>query len=525
VSTYPESLDAAVNSAADAARASIAAAGLVGSPAGTAIDAYVSGGGSVVARKSTLPLNALEYGATGDGSTDDTAALQAWLDAAVSTRRAAYLPRGRYKITASLTVSLTDATKWQGGVRIYGDGSGFAADGTYSGSVLEPTNAVTDAALVVTGVANTDNSNKGMVDGLTVQDLGIRGVSGGTNGHGIRVKYLTNATFRNLKIAYCQSGIKIERQANGATYGYANSIQIENLHAVVNRGYGIEAADAGAICGMTVRASNFGTNTLGGIKIASAPATLQGNIYTGNVGPALLIVAPTGASQATGPTMVGEHFETNSTEATSDYSTSSAQVVIESAQCPRFLGCNWLGGNGAHDIKAGHTAGTVTGLTMVGGSHTGKLANTYQTVLVAGANLLRSNVQDIEAYNYRGSSSRSTAAQMFWSTSGATTYAHLAQGQVINGALTASNGVATVIADGTALPLGAHAYFEISSQGGSVYAYGMIRRSHDGASVVVQQVAASADCSLSVVSGSPRVTQTNTSSLLMYWSLHIVRTL
>lgn len=469
------------------------------------------------------PLNALQYGAKGDGAADDTAALQALLDAAVSTRRAAYIPRGRYKITASLTVSLTDATRWQGGIRIYGDGSGFAQDGSYSGSVLEPTNAVTDAALVITGVANADNSNKGQVDGLTVSELGIRGVAGGTNGSAIRLKYLTNATLRNLKAAYCKSGIKIERQANGATFGYANSLQIENLHAVANREWGIDAADAGAICGMTVRASNFGSNGLGGIKIAPAPATLEGNIYTGNVGPALLIVAPTGASQATGPTMVGEHFETNSTETTSDYAASSAQVVIESAQCPRFIGCNWLGGNGSNDIKAGHVS-DVTGLTMIGGSHTGKLANAAQAVLVAGPNLYRCNIQDTEAFNYAGSSARATSAQMFKSTTtGAWTYAHLGRGQVITGALSASTGVATVALEGQMLPLGAHGYFEVSSQGGTIYAYGMVRRSHDGNSVVVQPIVSSADCSLSIVSGSLRVTQTNSASVQMFWSMHLVR--
>lgn len=49
------------------------------------------------------PYNAKRYGATGDGSTDDTAALQSWLTA--SAGQAATIPSGTYKITARLNAS------------------------------------------------------------------------------------------------------------------------------------------------------------------------------------------------------------------------------------------------------------------------------------------------------------------------------------------------------------------------------------------------------------------------------------
>ena len=44
--------------------------------------------------------NVLDYGATGDGVTDDTAALQAALD----TNSVAYLPAGKYRITSELII-------------------------------------------------------------------------------------------------------------------------------------------------------------------------------------------------------------------------------------------------------------------------------------------------------------------------------------------------------------------------------------------------------------------------------------
>ncbi|NJO12281.1 MAG: hypothetical protein HC872_01085 [Gammaproteobacteria bacterium] len=50
---------------------------------------------------SSYPINACSYGATGNDMTDDTAALQSWLNA--SAGRTAYLPKGTYRITSQLT--------------------------------------------------------------------------------------------------------------------------------------------------------------------------------------------------------------------------------------------------------------------------------------------------------------------------------------------------------------------------------------------------------------------------------------
>ena len=55
-------------------------------------------------------LNAIDYGATGNGTTDDTTAVVAANAAAISANKALFVPAGTYKITLNITSSI----KWVG---------------------------------------------------------------------------------------------------------------------------------------------------------------------------------------------------------------------------------------------------------------------------------------------------------------------------------------------------------------------------------------------------------------------------
>lgn len=76
------------------------------------------------------PVNVLDYGAKGDGSTNDTAAIQAAIDAACSLNEtglsagAVYFPRGRYVVTSTLncTNSRVNGTLKRDGLKLFGDG-------------------------------------------------------------------------------------------------------------------------------------------------------------------------------------------------------------------------------------------------------------------------------------------------------------------------------------------------------------------------------------------------------------------
>ena len=50
-------------------------------------------------------LDAAAYGATGDGATDDAPALQRAVDAAAAAGRAVFLPKGVYRLSASLNLT------------------------------------------------------------------------------------------------------------------------------------------------------------------------------------------------------------------------------------------------------------------------------------------------------------------------------------------------------------------------------------------------------------------------------------
>lgn len=65
---------------------------------------YLSGSGA----DGTINVKAAPYNAVGDGTTDDTTAVQAAIDAATTANGLVYFPTGIYKITSTLTYTRTD---------------------------------------------------------------------------------------------------------------------------------------------------------------------------------------------------------------------------------------------------------------------------------------------------------------------------------------------------------------------------------------------------------------------------------
>ncbi|HWG24743.1 glycosyl hydrolase family 28-related protein [Actinospica sp.] len=124
----------------------------------------------------TAVFDVQHYGATGDGTTDDTKAIQAALDASGDVAGSAvYFPPatgGCYR---------TSGVSVPGGVgRLVGESTLFGADGpavvSLTGSVLAPLDATT-AGLLAIGSSGAGSVVTGNPHGLSVEGLGFRGTT------------------------------------------------------------------------------------------------------------------------------------------------------------------------------------------------------------------------------------------------------------------------------------------------------------------------------------------------------------
>ena len=100
---------------------------------GSSLIGYASGVSSPITQtvqdKLRQLVNVKDYGAKGDGTTDDTAAIQAAIDEMQGTGKGGivYMPPGRYKITSNLTITWPHATSEDSGneIALRGAGSGL----------------------------------------------------------------------------------------------------------------------------------------------------------------------------------------------------------------------------------------------------------------------------------------------------------------------------------------------------------------------------------------------------------------
>jgi len=129
----------------------------------------------VATLRQTGAVNALTFGAVGDGVADDTAAILALRNAAVATGRAAVFPAGTYRYTTS--------PNW--GV------AGLQVEGR--GPVLWQHTGTGPACLVDGGING--------LSGVTLRNLTIQGNVNST--HGVQVTKVWRSIFDNLRVQGC----------------------------------------------------------------------------------------------------------------------------------------------------------------------------------------------------------------------------------------------------------------------------------------------------------------------------------
>lgn len=148
-------------------------------------------------------LNVLDYGATGDGVTDDTAAIQAAINDGVTQNKAVYIPNGTYIITSTLNLP--------NNITLYGETQRKINQGgnTY-GTIIKTAANIT--------MMQTTAVMPSFTFGIRIENISFWG--NGSTGSALTigddaVNHLSfGITLRNIDIEYVGNGIKL----NGAAY-------------------------------------------------------------------------------------------------------------------------------------------------------------------------------------------------------------------------------------------------------------------------------------------------------------------
>lgn len=185
----------------------------------------------------SIYVNVKQYGAVGDGATDDTIAIQAAISAAQNAGSGAvFFPPGTYAISAPLTVTHTN----------------MALIGTGNASIIQPLSGFSGSAyLSITG------ADRGMVRDLSFWGSNFTSTSNPA-GDGIQLHGCNDWVFMNLHFR-SQNGYAIQIVGDNASDGTAFTL-LSNCNA------------RHCLAGYRVYSPNTGTTIAGGILFANCQA-------------------------------------------------------------------------------------------------------------------------------------------------------------------------------------------------------------------------------------------------------------
>jgi len=248
----------------------------------------LANGKIAVPQASGTAVNVLQFGATGDGTTDDTAAIQAAIDAAGTV----YVPTGTYLVTASLSISDNTADTFT----MYGDGRDSVIISTAAIDVIDIEGALGNSIQYVTLDSITVTANN--VSGVSIRTrwdefLSIRNCI--INGTGVGIYMAQNANEDSIKptITNCVFGQSTYGIRGGDTRvadaWITDNIFLNNTVRCISFGY----LDGGTIRGNKLFSDNGAANNLDGILLGrSLYVNIEDNAFFEMGGSAITLTSP-----------------------------------------------------------------------------------------------------------------------------------------------------------------------------------------------------------------------------------------